>query len=78
MGRIAGRKGATPGQVAMAWVRVQGALPLPGTRRVAGVQENCSQVGLGQDDLREIQAILETMTAAGDRYPADHLKLLSQ
>jgi aryl-alcohol dehydrogenase-like predicted oxidoreductase len=40
---VAQEVGATPGQVAMAWLLAQGehVVPIPGTKRVSRVEENC-------------------------------------
>lgn len=75
---VAKRKGATVAQVAIAWVRRQGAIPIPGSRRVERVVENCQDVELSADDLAEIQTLLESLPITGGRYPAAFESLLSQ
>lgn len=65
---VARRKGATVAQVAIAWVRRQGAIPIPGTTRAERVVENCTDVPLGEDDLAELQRIMDTFPVAGERY----------
>lgn len=71
---VADRLGATPGQVALAWLlsRKPWIVPIPGTRRLERLDEN-----LGAADLQLTDADLEELTAAsdaadvqGDRYPA--------
>jgi aryl-alcohol dehydrogenase-like predicted oxidoreductase len=67
---IAGEKGCTPAQLALAWVLAQGdgIVPIPGTRRPARLEENAAAVDveLTQEDLGRID---ETMPkTAGDRY----------
>jgi aryl-alcohol dehydrogenase-like predicted oxidoreductase len=66
---IARAKGATPGQLALAWVLHQGddIVPIPGTRRPARVEENAAalEIELSADDLA---ALDELEPAAGDRY----------
>ena len=61
--------GATPAQVAIAWVLAQGEdlVPIPGTRRVGRLEENAAAAELALDagDLRELD---EVSTAVGDRY----------
>jgi aryl-alcohol dehydrogenase-like predicted oxidoreductase len=65
---IAGRHGTTPGQVALAWLLAQGAdvVPIPGTKRVAYLEENLGAVDveLSSEDL----ARLDGVTAVGDRW----------
>jgi len=50
--RIARRLGATPGQVALAWLlrRSPAMLPIPGTSKVAHLEENVAAAGLELDD----------------------------
>jgi pyridoxine 4-dehydrogenase len=76
--QIAERKGATVAQVAIAWVRRQGAIPIPGSRRVDKVVENCRDIELDAEDLAEIQMLLESLPVAGARYPPAHEALLNQ
>ncbi|KAJ0114922.1 hypothetical protein J7T55_004664 [Diaporthe amygdali] len=76
--KIAERKGASVAQIAMAWVRRQGAIPIPGSRKVERVVENCQDVDLSEDDLAEIQKLLDSLPIAGGRYPASHERLLNQ
>ncbi|SDJ72981.1 aldo/keto reductase [Streptomyces indicus] len=56
--RIADRHGATPAQIALAWVLTRGrhVVPVPGTKRAAWAAENAGAAGvrLGEEDLREI------------------------
>lgn len=75
---VAKRKGATVAQVAIAWVRRQAAIPIPGSRRVERVVENCKDVELSADDLAEIQKLLESLPITGGRYPAAFESLLNQ
>ena len=69
---LAGEKGCTPGQLALAWVSAQGddVVPIPGTRRRKYLEENlaASDVALTEEDLRRVDE--EVPAAAGDRYPA--------
>ena len=67
---LAGRKGATPGQVALAWTLARGddVVPIPGTKRIAYLEENlaAAEVVLDADDLAWIDANIGP--ASGDRY----------
>ncbi len=69
---VATKHGATPAQVALAWVlgRGEDLVPIPGTTKAARVDENAGalNVQLDEDDLRRLEAIAERV--AGDRYNA--------
>jgi aryl-alcohol dehydrogenase-like predicted oxidoreductase len=65
---IASAHGATPGQVALAWLLAQGpdVVPIPGTKRIPYLEENvgAAEVTLTADDL----ARLDALTVVGERY----------
>ncbi len=71
--RIADRKKATPGQIALAWLLAQKPwiVPIPGTTQLARLEENigAAAVGLTPDDLREIETAAAKITIQGARYP---------
>jgi diketogulonate reductase-like aldo/keto reductase len=56
---IAQRKGATPGQIALAWLLAQKSwiVPIPGTRKLHRLEENiaAADVELSADELTEIE-----------------------
>jgi aryl-alcohol dehydrogenase-like predicted oxidoreductase len=66
---VAARKGATPAQIALAWVLALGEdlVPIPGTRRTDRLEENAAaaEVELDEAELDELNGI---GTAVGDRY----------
>ena len=68
---LADQKGATPGQVALAWVLAQGddVVPIPGTKRVKYLEENVAsaELELTEDDLAQLATAVPE--AVGDRYP---------
>jgi aryl-alcohol dehydrogenase-like predicted oxidoreductase len=70
--RFAEDKGATPGQLALAWVLAQGedVVPIPGTKRVAYLEENvgAADVHLTADDLAALDAAVPRDAVVGDRY----------
>jgi aryl-alcohol dehydrogenase-like predicted oxidoreductase len=70
---IASARGATPAQVALAWVLAQGedVVPIPGTKRRKYLEENARAAGieLGAEELRRIGEIARPGVAAGARYP---------
>jgi aryl-alcohol dehydrogenase-like predicted oxidoreductase len=78
VGEIAERLGATPGQVALAWVLARGddIVPIPGTKRVERVEENvaAADLRLGEDELAELDGLFEEV--AGGRYAPEQLKAL--
>ena len=67
---VAAEVGATAAQVALAWLLAQGddIVPIPGTRRVARLEENvaATELTLSADQLGRLGAI---RPPAGDRYP---------
>jgi aryl-alcohol dehydrogenase-like predicted oxidoreductase len=69
---LATAKGATPGQLALAWVLAQGddVVPIPGTTRAAHVEENVGalDVELTADDLAQLEEAFPKGATAGDRY----------
>lgn len=77
LGGIAARKGATPAQVALAWLLAQRPwiVPIPGTTKLHRLEENlgAAAIELTPDDLRDIEGALSSVTVQGDRYPA-HLQ----
>ena len=76
---LAGRKGVTPAQLALAWLLAQKPwiAPIPGTRSVARLEENrgATSVTLGAADLAEIRVAMEAHTVTGERYPAEFKKM---
>jgi aryl-alcohol dehydrogenase-like predicted oxidoreductase len=71
--RIAGRKKATPAQIALAWLLAQKPwiVPIPGTTKLHRLEENIAAVSveLTPDDLREIDTSAAKITVQGARYP---------
>jgi aryl-alcohol dehydrogenase-like predicted oxidoreductase len=68
---IADRSGATPGQVALAWLLAKSAtiVPIPGSRRIEHVQENIAavEVTLSDADISEIDERSAQLAVAGAR-----------
>nr|WP_314526771.1 aldo/keto reductase [uncultured Brevundimonas sp.] len=69
---IAADKGVTAAQLALTWVLAQGddLVPIPGTRRVATLEQNAAAVDLvlSADDLARIDAVFPKGAASGHRY----------
>ncbi len=71
---IAKRKGATPSQLALAWVLAQGedVIPIPGTKRRKYLEENAAAVNikLTEAEIQELEAAIPPSEIVGDRYNA--------
>jgi aryl-alcohol dehydrogenase-like predicted oxidoreductase len=71
------RLGATPAQVALAWLLAKQPwiVPIPGTKRLERLEENvgAASLDLSADDVRELEAAAERVEVQGDRYP-EHMK----
>ena len=80
--RIAADKGATPAQIALAWLLAQRPwiVPIPGTTKLHRLEENVggAAVTLRQQDLADIAAALEKITVQGGRYSPDRQKLVGR
>jgi aryl-alcohol dehydrogenase-like predicted oxidoreductase len=74
IGTMAADKGCTRAQLALAWVRAQGAdvVPIPGTKRRRYLEDNLAalDVDLSAADLARIDEVLPPGAASGTRYPA--------
>jgi aryl-alcohol dehydrogenase-like predicted oxidoreductase len=72
LNEIAGEKGITPSQLALAWVLAQGddIVPIPGTKRRKYLEENiaAAAVKLSKSDLARIEEAAPKGFAAGGRY----------
>jgi len=80
LGRIAERKQATPGQIALAWLLAQKPwiVPIPGTTKLSRLKENIGAAAaeLTSEDLREIDSAASKITVQGARYP-EHLEKMT-
>jgi aryl-alcohol dehydrogenase-like predicted oxidoreductase len=69
---IAQRKGATPAQIALAWLLAQKPwiVPIPGTRKLHRLQENigATDVELSSEELAEIETAAAKIHVEGGRY----------
>ena len=76
---IGKRLGATPGQIALAWLLAQKPwiVPIPGTTRLDRLEENigAAAITLSADGLKEIDAAAAAITVEGGRYPEKLEKL---
>jgi aryl-alcohol dehydrogenase-like predicted oxidoreductase len=69
---IARQKGATPGQIALAWLLHKGKdlAPIPGTKRRKYLEENvaAAEIELSQTEMAQLDAALPPEKVAGPRY----------
>jgi aryl-alcohol dehydrogenase-like predicted oxidoreductase len=76
---VAKRKGATPVQIALAWLLAQKPwiVPIPGTRRLERLDENLGAVSveLTSGDLRAIDGAASKIKLQGARLPEDALEM---
>lgn len=70
--KIGAQKGATPAQIALAWLLAQKPwiVPIPGSRKLERLDENigAAAVELSSDDLKEIENAMSQITVVGSRY----------
>ncbi|MEV5900430.1 aldo/keto reductase [Streptomyces sp. NPDC052127] len=79
---LAQTKSATPGQVALAWLLAQHPwiVPIPGTRRIARIEENsgATQLPLSADELADLDELAGRVGVQGDRYNEHHMSLVDK
>ncbi len=82
MRELAARKGATPGQIALAWLLHKGddIVPIPGTKRRRYLEENVAAADLRLDaaEMAALDAALPPGTTAGPRYGERMLSLIDR
>ena len=82
LGRVAERKGATPAQIALAWLLAQKPwiVPIPGTTKLSRVEENiaAAEIELTPDDLREIDEAAAQITPEGARYSEANQRMIDR
>ena len=70
---MAGKKNATPAQIALAWILAQKPwiVPIPGTTKLTRLEENlgAASITLTPADLKDIDAAASAIAVLGDRYP---------
>ena len=79
---LAEAKGATPAQIALAWVMAQGedVVPIPGTKKRSRLEENLKalDIALTPAELQEIDRVLPKGSTAGTRYPEQHMSAVNR
>jgi aryl-alcohol dehydrogenase-like predicted oxidoreductase len=80
--RVAGEKGATPAQIALAWLLAQRPYiaPIPGTTKLARLEENiaAADIELTAADLRQIEQAAAQIQITGDRYSPQQLAMVGR
>ena len=76
---IAAEVGATPAQVALAWVLAQGndIAPIPGTKRVTRVEENVAADGI-ELSVEQIAKLTNVTPAAGDHHSEQQMQMIER
>jgi aryl-alcohol dehydrogenase-like predicted oxidoreductase len=79
---LAREKGATPAQLALAWVLAQGedVVPIPGTKRVRYLEDNMGalRVNLTESDRKKIAERLAQIPVVGERYTPEMMALVQR
>jgi aryl-alcohol dehydrogenase-like predicted oxidoreductase len=79
---IAERRGAKPGQLALAWVLAKGAdmSPIPGTKRRQYLEENAAaaDIALTPAEVAELEAAVPAEQVAGGRYAEANMKAIDR
>ena len=80
--RVAEEKGATPAQIALAWLLAQRPyiVPIPGTTKIHRLEENIGSAGISltPDDLDEIDRAASRIQPEGDRYAPQQMALVGR
>jgi aryl-alcohol dehydrogenase-like predicted oxidoreductase len=76
---IAAEVGATPAQVALAWLLAQGGdiAPIPGTKRVARVEENIAADGVELTP-EQLDKLTKVSPAAGEHHSEQQMKMIDR
>jgi len=82
LGQIAAAHGATPAQIAIAWLLAQSdaICPIPGTTKLHRLDENlgAAAIVLTKGDTNAIGAALGAIAIQGERYAPAHLKFINR
>ena len=80
--RVAEKKGATPAQIALAWLLAQRpyVVPIPGTTKLHRLEQNigAANVELTQHDLREIDDGASQIQPMGERYAPAQMAMVGR
>jgi aryl-alcohol dehydrogenase-like predicted oxidoreductase len=80
--RLADERGATPAQIALAWLLAQRPfiVPIPGTTKLHRLEENigAADILLTETDLSEIQEAVSKIQIVGERYAPQQLAMVGR
>lgn len=83
--KLADKKGATPGQIAINWLLALGRrpgmptiIPIPGATTPERVKENAVEIELSEEDVNEIERILTEFKPVGERYNEHGMEMLDR
>ena len=80
--RVASEKGATPAQIALAWLLAQRPyiVPIPGTTKLHRLEENigAAEIELTRGDLAEIDEGASHIPVEGDRYAPAQMAMVGR
>lgn len=80
--QVAGEKGSTPAQVALAWLLAQRpfVVPIPGTTKLHRLEENiaAASLELTETDLKDIDDAASSLKVEGDRYPPAQMAMVGR
>ncbi|MEP6760519.1 MAG: aldo/keto reductase [Sporichthyaceae bacterium] len=77
--KIATEVGATPAQVALAWLLAQGEdiVPIPGTKRVSRLEENVAADAVRLTD-EQLDKLIKVTPPAGEHHNEDQMRMLDR
>jgi aryl-alcohol dehydrogenase-like predicted oxidoreductase len=79
---LARKKGATPSQIALAWVLSRGedVVPIPGTKRLHYLEENAraAEIALSEAELQQLEEAIPVGAVAGPRYPEASMRTVNR
>ncbi|SPC65925.1 related to Aldo-keto reductase yakc [NADP+] [Ustilago sp. UG-2017b] len=79
--KIADKKNAIPGQIALAWVLQESPtiIPIPGARKEKNLIDNnkAAHILLTKEEVAEIHGVINSFKISGQRYDADFIKTVA-
>ena len=71
---FASKKGCTTAQIALAWVAAQGMIAIPGTTKVARLEENWASrdIDFTEEEKRELRKLVDAAKPHGERMGAEY------
>ncbi|EST05292.1 NADP-dependent oxidoreductase domain protein [Kalmanozyma brasiliensis GHG001] len=77
--KIADKKNATPGQIALAWLLQKSPiiLPIPGTKKEKYLEENnkAAEIKLSKEEMDEIDGVINSFKVSGTRYAPEMMQV---